>query len=145
MKVIVVSGTPGTGKTTIARRIANVHRYKYVDGNAVIRRFHLAEGFDKALRTKIVDPKRFVRSLIGYINASREKGLVIDSHLSHELPSRYVDECIITKTSILKLRDRLRKRGYPKRKIEENVDAENLDVCLNEAREQKHKIRVVRT
>ena len=43
------------------------------------------------------------------------------------------------------LKKRLEKRGYSKQKIRENMDAEIFDVCLNEAKEEGHKIKIVRT
>ena len=43
MEVIVVSGTPGTGKTTIAKRIAKEKSYKYVDVNRLIEEYKLIE------------------------------------------------------------------------------------------------------
>ncbi len=33
---ILVSGTPGTGKTTIAKKIAKQKCYKYIDVNKII-------------------------------------------------------------------------------------------------------------
>ena len=71
--------------------------------------------------------------------------MVIDSHLSHHLPARYADLCIITKTDLKTLNRRLRKRKYSEQKITENMQAEILNVCLVEALQNKHKIKVIRT
>ena len=43
------------------------------------------------------------------------------------------------------IKKRLVKRKYSKEKIRENLDAEILDVCLVEALENKHKVKVVDT
>ena len=72
-------------------------------------------------------------------------GIIIESHLSHYLPKRYVDLCIITKCNLKVLEKRLKKRRYNKKKIRENLDCEIFDVCLNEAREIGHKVVVVDT
>lgn len=37
------------------------------------------------------------------------------------------------------LKRRLKKRGYHKEKIEENLECEIMDVCLEEAREKGHE------
>ncbi len=71
--------------------------------------------------------------------------LVIDSHLSHYLPKEKVKLCVICKCDVKELRKRLKKRGYAKAKIEENVEAEIMDVCLNEAKEEGHRIKIIDT
>lgn len=144
MKSIVVSGTPGTGKTKIAKRIAKEIKGKYVDVNKVVQKYKLAEGYDKKRKTKIVAVKKLNKVLSRMI-AESKKILVIDSHLSHYLPKEKVKLCIICKCNVNELRKRLKKRGYKKTKIEENVEAEIMDVCLNEAKEAGHKIKIIDT
>src|SRR3989344_2311392 len=51
----------------------------------------------------------------------------------------------ITKCNIKELKKRLEKRKYSKQKIRENLDAEILDVCLIEALNNKHKVKVIDT
>ena len=78
-------------------------------------------------------------------NNKTKKGIIIDSHLSHYLPEKYADLCIIAKCNLKVLENRLKKKGYSKSKVRENLDAEIFDVCLNEAKENKHKIIVIDT
>lgn len=73
------------------------------------------------------------------------KGIIIDSHLSHYLARRYVDLCIVTKCELKELQKRLKKKGYSKNKIRENLDCEIFDICLNEAREKGHKVIIIDT
>jgi adenylate kinase len=84
------------------------------------------------------------KSLINLIKSSKES-IIIDSHLSHYLPKKYVDLCIVTKCSLKILEKRLKKRGYHEEKIRENLDVEIFDVCLNEARSLNHNIIVTDT
>ncbi|MFH1332418.1 MAG: AAA family ATPase [archaeon] len=143
MKAIIVSGTPGTGKTRVAKKIAKEIRGRYVDVNKVVQKYRLAEGCDKKRKTKVVDIKKLNRVLTKMIREIK-KTLVIDSHLSHYLPKEHVRMAVICKCEVKELRKRLKKRGYGKEKIEENVEAEIMDVCLNEARELGHKIKIVK-
>ena len=146
MKVIIVTGTPGTGKTAIAKKTAKEKSYKYVDVNKIIERKKLREKYDKKRQTYDVNIDKLNIALVEKINEEKKKktkGLVIDSHLSHYLSPNQVNLCIVTKTDLGKLKKRLEKRNYSKAKIKENLDAEIFDVCLNEAKEAGHKIKIV--
>ncbi len=148
MKVIVVTGTPGTGKTTIAKKISKQKGYLYVDVKKLIKNFKLNEKFDKNRKSWIVDVKKLDKILVGVIKTckfDKLKGVVFDSHLSHYLSNKYVDLCVVTRTDIKKLYSRLKKRGYSKSKINENIEAEIMQVILEEARRLEHKIKVIKT
>jgi len=141
--IIIVSGTPGTGKTTLSRKLAAKLKYDYIDVKKAIAENKLKEKYDKKRRTYAVDVKKLNKILISLIK--KNKDLIIDSHLSHYLPEKYVDLCIITKCNLKELEKRLKKKRYNKSKIRENLDCEIFDICLNEAKEAKHKILIVDT
>jgi len=143
--ITIVTGTPCTGKTTVAKRLAREKHAKYIDVNKVIKEKRLAGGYDRKRKCYIVDIKKLNFALIKIIKEARKskENLVIDSHLSHYLPKNYVNLCIITKCGLKELKKRLEKRNYSKAKVRENLDAEIFDVCLVEAKEFGHKIRVV--
>lgn len=144
MKAVVVTGSPGTGKTKIAKKIAKEKNAKYLDVNKIIKKYKLREEYDKKRKTWIVDVSKLNKVLIDLIKKSKKK-LVIDSHLSHYLPKEHVSLCVVCKCDLKILKKRLEKRGYSKAKIRENIDAEIFDVCLNEAKEFGHKVKVVDT
>lgn len=141
--IVVVTGTPGTGKTTIAKKLAKQKKLKYIDVSKIIKEKKLEEGYDKKKKCGIVDVDKLNKVLIDLIK--KEKNLVIDSHLSHHLPSKYVNVCVVTKCDLKILEKRLKKKGYSKEKIRENLDAEIFDVCLNEAKEKEQKIMIIKT
>ncbi len=148
MKVITVTGSVGTGKTTLAKKLSKELDYEYIDVNKVIKRNKLDESYDKKRKCNVINIKKLNASLINEIKQNKDKkikGIIIDSHLSCFLPKRYVDLCIITKCDLKELQIRLKNRRYSKEKIKENLDCEIFDICLNDAKEAGHKVFIVNT
>ena len=144
MKTIIVTGTPGTGKTRLAKSLSIILNFTYIDVNKIIKDSKIYTKFDQEKQTFIVDVKNLNKVLEKIILQSK-KNLIIDSHLSHYLPRKYVDLCIVTKCDIKILKMRLNKRKYKEEKLRENLDAEILDICLIEALENKHKVLIIDT
>ncbi len=144
MKVIIVTGSVCTGKTTLARLLAKKYHAVYININSLIKEFRLYSNYNKKFKAYNVDINKLNKFLINLIKNSKNN-LVLDSHLTHYLPNKYVDVCYVTKCNLKELKKRLEKREYSKEKVRENLDAEILDVCLTEALENKHKVKVVDT
>src|SRR3989344_9131342 len=144
MKVFIVTGSIASGKTTLSRLLAKKYHAIYIDVNGLIKEFKLYLNYNKKLKAYNVNTNKLNKFLINLIKHSKNN-LVLDSHLSHYLPSKYVDLCYVTKCDIKQLKNRLMKRRYNKEKIRENLDAEILDVCLTEALENKHKVKIIDT
>lgn len=142
-RLICVSGGIGSGKTTYSKKLARKLRYEYLDLNEVIENNGLKEKYDRKRKTWEVDVSKLKKVLVKLIKEFKGKGIIIDGHLSHYLPPKYVDKVVIMKCELKKLRKRLEKRGYNERKVRENLDAEIFDVCYEEARELGHKIEIV--
>ncbi len=136
--IICVTGSAGTGKTEVAKALTRKLNYKYIDVNKIIKEKKLKQKYLKELDTYEVDIKKLNKILISLIK--KNKNLIIDSHLSHYLPGKYADYCVVCKCNLDVLKKRLEKRGYSTGKIRENLDSEIFDVCLIEAIENKHNI-----
>ena len=148
MKVICITGSVGSGKTTLAKKLAKKLKYEYVDVSKLIAKEKLSSGYDYNKKCKIIDVKKLNKSLVRLINnksASKTKGIIIASHLSQYLQCKYVDFCLVTKCDLKILEKRLEKRKYSKEKIRENMDCEIFDVCLEEAKDNKHNIMLIDT
>lgn len=141
--IIIVTGTPGTGKTTYSKKLAIQKKLRYVDVKKLIEKEKLYSGFDKKRYAYIVDEKKLSKFLVKIIK--KENNLVIDSHLSHYISPKHVDICIVTKCDLKTLEKRLKKRKYSKAKIRENLDAEIFDTSRIEALENGHNVKVVWT
>ena len=120
---IALTGTPGTGKTTISNVLRDDFGLKVIDLNEVIRTSQYYSGWDDNRNCGIVD----LEALKAHPFAD---GLVLEGHISHHLP---VDRVIVLRTNPAVLRGRLQKKGFSENKIHENVEAEILDVILVEA------------
>ena len=126
--IIIVTGTPCTGKTTIAKKIASLLKFKYIDVNRLIKTNKIHDKYDKKSDSLIVDIKKLNRILETLIKKSKQN-LIIDSHLSHYLPNKIINLCIVTKCDIKILKKRLKKRKYNEEKIRENLDSEIILSC----------------
>lgn len=143
MKVIIITGTPGTGKSTLARKLAKEKGYFRLDLHSHYKEISLR--YDRPSKSYVVNEKKFLELVQKEIKKHvKGKGMVIDTHISHYLPKKIVDLCIVVTCSSLKeLERRLKKRKYSKAKIRENLDCEIFQVCLAEVLERGHKVKVV--
>lgn len=120
-----LTGTPGTGKTTISKMLSDGYGMEVVDLNEVIRAHGYYTGWDENRHCLIVD----IEALKAHPFSD---GLVLEGHLSHHLP---VDRVIVLRTDPDVLRVRLKEKGFSDNKIRENFEAEIIDVILVEALE----------
>lgn len=123
--IIAVSGTHGTGKSEVARALAAMLKYAYIDVNEFAGRAGLIKGVDRARGAKIVDTD-------GLGRVEFPENSVLDSHVAHFAKA---DVYVVLRTNPEVLRLRLEKKKWDKRKITENVEAELIGVCSVEARE----------
>jgi adenylate kinase len=141
--VIIVTGTPGTGKTTFAKSLAKERGYAYMDLGefAVLHGFAVQE--DKKRKTIVIDHERLAQHLESELD--RDTKMVIDGHFSHELPPTIVEHCYVTKAKLPELKKRLEARKYSEQKVQENIQAEIFDTCHEEAKQKGHTVTVVWT
>ncbi len=132
---IAITGTPGTGKTSVAKELAEILSYAYVDLNKLVEERGLVTGFDWERNSKIVDTEK-MKGLVLPDNC------VVDGHLSHFLN---VDVVVVLRTNPEVLKERLKKKGWNEKKVQENVEAEILGVCAYEAYESGKKVLEVDT
>ncbi|MBY9010894.1 MAG: AAA family ATPase [Candidatus Lokiarchaeota archaeon] len=134
MQILIVSGTPGTGKTTISNNLTNFIEAKVISLNELAISENLIEKFDTKRETSIIDTNKLIRFLIELIEDYEKKDpefLIIESHFSDIVPEQYINFVIILRCDPDELYTRLSRRGYKKEKIRENVQSEILGNSVN--------------
>jgi len=122
---IAISGTPGTGKTTIAKIVADNLNYALLDLNEFAKSHKLTLGNDKARNSVIVDVSALKKEV-----AQMGGDMVLEGHLAHLCDA---DIYIILRTNPKILAKRMKAREWREEKIRENVEAEIMNICLDEA------------
>ncbi|KAJ4363318.1 factor activating pos9 [Ascochyta clinopodiicola] len=131
---IIITGTPGVGKTTHTEQLARATGLKHVSVNQIVKDEGFHEGKDEETGSWIVDEDK----LLDYLeerNISDEGGNILDWHACDLFPERWIDLVIVLRCDSTVLYDRLTARGYKDKKLDENMDSEIMQVLLDEARE----------
>lgn len=131
---IIITGTPGVGKTTLSDALAEKTGLHHLSINEVVKKHNIGESSNDPddPNTKIVDEDR----LLDCIEDDLENGgQIIDWHACDLFPPSLIDLVCVVRCDNKTLYDRLKARGYSEKKLQENLDCEIMQVLLDEARE----------
>jgi len=141
-KIIIVTGTPGVGKTVLARLLAKEIGFTFSSLGDLVKRERLHKGFDRRAGSYMID-ERAVRKKLQSDFEDQEKGIVFETHsISSILPKRRGMVAVVLRLDPVVLAKRLRARNWPKLKIWENVESEMIDVSLYDSLKVLGKTRV---
>ncbi|MFX1241692.1 MAG: adenylate kinase family protein [Promethearchaeota archaeon] len=134
MKNIIISGTPGCGKTSVAKEIINLLPAKMISLNDLAISDDFSFEYDEERKTYLVDFEVFlpyVLKKIDEIKYTKSKYLVIEGHFSDIIPDNFIDYAFILRCDPDVLYTRLEQKNYSQAKIIENIQAEILGNCVN--------------
>ncbi|MFH0971096.1 MAG: adenylate kinase family protein [Candidatus Micrarchaeota archaeon] len=134
---IAITGTPGTGKTSISKEIAEELNCDVVHVNELVKKKKLYSKIEK--KEHIADFRKLRKELVKLMKAT---SIIVESHLLSDLKLP-ADLVIVMRCNPEELEKRLDRRKYPKTKINDNVLCEMLDYCLINAIENYGERKVM--
>lgn len=139
--IILITGTPGTGKSTLSQYLSaklsmQEKSVKTVLVNDLIKSEKLYEEYDSHFDTYIIDDRKVRRFLDKYLEDVPEDYCIIETHTVTTLPKKVIDIAFVLNSRTDILFDRLKSREYSQDKINENMECEIMKVILEEAVER---------
>ncbi len=126
---ILITGTPGTGKTTNGRKLAQRLGIPYINVTTLINSHpEFVDSYEGKVR--IIKPE-----IKEWLEKNLPKDYVIDSHLIEYMPK--VDVIVILRCEPNELYKRLKERNYSQNKIKDNIEVEILDYFTQKTKKKK--------
>lgn len=128
---IVITGTPGVGKTTISKIIAKKVEGIHIDCGKVAINNGMIKEYNKKNMTHTIDERSLSKRLKEII--IQHDSIILEGHFIPKISEFLPELVFVLRCHPRKLINRLEKKKYSKRKIAENVASELLDFCLKDA------------
>ncbi len=126
---VLVAGTPGVGKTTVASILSKALNVPHVDVASLLSAWGLLRPDRRRFTQEIVDVDLAVTRLRGYLPRS----FVADTHVVSLFRGVGLDAVVVLRRDPRQLLAELTGRGWPEPKVYENAVAELLDVVYAES------------
>jgi adenylate kinase len=133
-RVILVTGTPCIGKTSVARLLTSKLDALYIGLTELATRENLISGKDMERSSIIVDENKMRRKIREIIQNGDQNDIVVDGHYAVSVvPKKLVTNVFVLRRDPVELRKLMELHGFSGRKLWENLASEILDVCLVDA------------
>ena len=142
-RVILITGTPCIGKTTIAKKLAAKLGALYINLTELAHKNNLTLGEDEQRKTTIIDEEKMQTKIAETVGTTGKHDIIIDGHYAVAVtPKTIVTRIFVLRRNPIELRRLMEKRDYSGAKLWENLASEILDVCLVEALRMHYKEKV---
>lgn len=144
---LLITGTPGTGKTTLARLLEDQlnesiseSKFEVISLGALINDNNLYKSWNAQF-----DVPEFDEDMVcDFIEADiRRGGKIVDFHSSGFFPPDWFDYIVLLRATNTNIYDRLLARGYTEHKVQENVQCEIFQVCKDETEDSYPKDKII--
>lgn len=142
--IVSMTGVPGTGKTYFSKKLSKKLGWKHIEMNKIVKKEKLYNLYDRKTKSYIVDNSKLINFFKKFIKRSDEN-IILDGHISHILPSSLVDKVIVLRCKPNVLEKRLKRRGYSKEKIKQNIESELIGLIAYESRKMHKSVFEVDT
>lgn len=136
---IGITGTPGTGKSSVAENLSDFLDWKVIKINEILTKNDIYEGYDEKRGSYIVDQDRLDEVLEAFMT----ENCIVEGHLAHYVSD--LDYIFVLRAKPKELKKRLKSKGWNKDKIVENVQAEILDTILQKSTERHSNVCEINT
>ena len=130
---LVITGVPGSGKTTIAKSLAKRLKCEYIDLNALAKRHAVLKKTGNEYEINLPKLNRYLRVFL-----EGKTDFVLEGHLAAEIKIP-CDLIVILRCNPFVLMKRLAKRKYRREKVVDNALAEAQDYFPIKVRENYGK------
>ena len=137
---IALTGVPGTGKTVVADALRK-KGFEIISLNELVEEKKLVIAEDE-FGSRIVNLRRLELETNRILK--KKKRCIVEGHLACEMKLK-CDLAIVCRTKPVVLERRLRKRGYPEKKLNENLMCELLDYCTLKSLSSYKKVYEIET
>jgi adenylate kinase len=142
-QVILITGTPCVGKTTVAHQLSKELDALYVNLTELATKENLALGQDKKRKTTVINEDKMRKKIRETIDITEKSNIIIDGHYAAAVvPKSHVTRIFVLRRNPVELRTFMEKCGFQGPKLWENLASEILDVCLVEALSEHEKEKV---
>ena len=133
-RVILITGTPCTGKTSTAKQLTAKLDAEYINLTDFAKTYSLTLGEDLERQTTIIDEEKMRLKLAETVAATTNVNVIVDGHYAAAVtPTELVSTVFVLRRNPKELKLFMQKRGFKAAKMWENLSAEILDSCLIEA------------
>ena len=134
---IVITGSPGVGKHTIAKEIERTWKIsELIDINKTAIDAGLVEQGQDTLDVDVNKLKKHLEPIVSDIPRLHwmgRTGLIVGHLAPYVLNAKSCHPCIVLRKNPYKLLDIYKKRGYTEKKMKDNLGSEILGIITNDA------------
>lgn len=130
--IIAISGSVGSGKTTIAKELSEKLNYKLINLNELAKEYKIED--IKELQTFDFDLDKLLDDLeLKLKNKEFGSDVVLEGHFAHFINPEFIDKLLIIGRELNHLKNTYSERGYNEQKIADNLEVESFNLCFYEA------------